>query len=287
MGNGNEYARGVVAEFMGGEARHSGVVPARSLSPLEVKLDRRLAEFEARHGLVSSCPEGNEHTDRCDVPIYKETVSSIPDATDLTDVPSVEVLTEPVRGIPRDSAARKRTPLCTGLLDYAPAALDMIAHAAQGEFPNPDAAGFVLENELLNALRYRDHDGAPNWSMYRRVCLAALAILHREITGDPMQAPGAPGLACMLCTYADAFAAVAQVSWHGNNKHNPGQPLHHAREKSTDHADCIVRHAVDNMRDPGGYDGEFMHAAALVWRCLILTQIALEASGTPKARGAR
>lgn len=280
MGNGNECAKGVFV-FRDGEARHSGVVPARSLSPLEFKIDRDLAEFEARHGLVSSCPEVNEHTDRCDVPIDKQTVSS------PQDMSSVEVLTEPARGFPRDSAERKRTPLCTGLLDYAPAALDQIAHAALDEFPDPDASGFDLENELLSALRWRDRAGTPNWSMYRRMCLAALAILHREITGDPMQAPGAPGLACILCTYADAFAAIAQVSWHGNNKHNPGQPLHHAREKSTDHEDCIVRHTVDNMRDPGGYDGEFMHAAACVWRCLILTQIALEASGAPKARGAR
>lgn len=41
---------------------------------------------------------------------------------------------------------------------------------------------------------------------------------------------------------------VAVVSWiskRGNDKHNPGEPLHHARGKSTDHSDCVVRHLLD------------------------------------------
>ncbi len=42
-----------------------------------------------------------------------------------------------------------------------------------------------------------------------------------------------------------ALAGVAKISIDGNDKHNPGQPLHHARGKSTDHPDCILRHAVD------------------------------------------
>ena len=42
-----------------------------------------------------------------------------------------------------------------------------------------------------------------------------------------------------------ALAGVAKISIDGNDKHNPGQPMHHARGKSNDHPDCIVRHAVD------------------------------------------
>jgi hypothetical protein len=46
--------------------------------------------------------------------------------------------------------------------------------------------------------------------------------------------------------YAPAIlAGVAEVCIDGNDKHNPGQPLHHARGKSADHADCIVRHLMD------------------------------------------
>lgn len=42
-----------------------------------------------------------------------------------------------------------------------------------------------------------------------------------------------------------ALAGVARISKAGNDKHNPGEPLHHARGKSNDHADCIVRHTMD------------------------------------------
>jgi hypothetical protein len=43
-------------------------------------------------------------------------------------------------------------------------------------------------------------------------------------------------------------AALAQFALHskaGNDKHNPGQPIHHARGKSMDHEECILRHLVD------------------------------------------
>jgi len=42
-----------------------------------------------------------------------------------------------------------------------------------------------------------------------------------------------------------ALAAVAHHSFVGNEKHNPGEPLHWAREKSTDHPDCILRHVME------------------------------------------
>ena len=42
-----------------------------------------------------------------------------------------------------------------------------------------------------------------------------------------------------------AFALMARTSKTGNDKHNAGEPLHHARGKSMDHSDCVVRHLVD------------------------------------------
>jgi hypothetical protein len=42
-----------------------------------------------------------------------------------------------------------------------------------------------------------------------------------------------------------AIAGAARHSKRGNDKHNPGQPLHHARGKSTDHEDCVERHLMD------------------------------------------
>jgi hypothetical protein len=45
--------------------------------------------------------------------------------------------------------------------------------------------------------------------------------------------------------FGAALAGVARHSKRGNDKHNPGEPLHHARGKSTDHEDCIERHLLD------------------------------------------
>lgn len=39
-----------------------------------------------------------------------------------------------------------------------------------------------------------------------------------------------------------ALAAVSHVSKVGNDQHNPGQPMHWARGKSTDHANKIIKH---------------------------------------------
>ena len=42
-----------------------------------------------------------------------------------------------------------------------------------------------------------------------------------------------------------ALAGVAKISKEGNRKHNGDGPLFHARAKSTDHADCLLRHLMD------------------------------------------
>lgn len=76
----------------------------------------------------------------------------------------------------------------------------------------------------------------------------------------------------LLDYFPDALAEVSNVSWHGNQKHNPGQEMHHSRGKSTDHADCILRHLMER----GGFDGEIRHSAALAWRALALLQEELE-----------
>lgn len=78
-----------------------------------------------------------------------------------------------------------------------------------------------------------------------------------------------------------AMAAVAHASKVGNDQHNPGQPLHWARGKSTDHADCIVRHLID--RGTVDTDG-VRHSAKVAWRALALLQTELEeAAKAPKA----
>lgn len=83
-----------------------------------------------------------------------------------------------------------------------------------------------------------------------------------------------------------ALAAVAELSRAGNEKHNPGEEMHHARGKSTDHADCIARHLLDR----GTVDPEdgIRHSVKVAWRALALLQEELEAAGeAPLARGAK
>jgi hypothetical protein len=88
----------------------------------------------------------------------------------------------------------------------------------------------------------------------------------------------------LLDYFPAALAAVAELSRVGNEKHNPGEPLHWARAKSSDHADCIMRHLIER----GAIDTDGMsHSVKIAWRALALLQEELEAQGAPPGRGAR
>lgn len=90
--------------------------------------------------------------------------------------------------------------------------------------------------------------------------------------------------------FTDAVAEASQVSFFGNEKHNPGQPLHWSRGKSSDHADCIMRHLAQR----GGFDvivingkeHKVRHSAALLWRAAALCQEEIEREkGLAPSRG--
>jgi dATP/dGTP diphosphohydrolase len=89
----------------------------------------------------------------------------------------------------------------------------------------------------------------------------------------------------LLDYFASAVAEVARVSLAGNKQHNgENAPLHWARGKSVDHADCIVRHLMER----GTTDDDGMrHSAKMAWRALALLQEELEAEGAPMARGGK
>lgn len=71
-----------------------------------------------------------------------------------------------------------------------------------------------------------------------------------------------------------ALAYVAMVSFKGNQKHNPGKPLHWNRSKSTDHKDCCGRHLAElGTRDP---ENMLFHDGMLAWRSLANLQEFLE-----------
>lgn len=82
-----------------------------------------------------------------------------------------------------------------------------------------------------------------------------------------------PVVTGLLDYFPKACAAVSEISVIGNEQHNPGQPLHWSRDKSTDHADCIGRHLID--RGKRDVDGG-RHSAKLAWRALAHLEIELE-----------
>ncbi len=105
------------------------------------------------------------------------------------------------------------------------------------------------------------------------------------LTSDPAQRKTVPMCTGLLDYFPDALAAVAHVSYVGNQQHNPGQPLHWARGKSTDEADTAIRH----LRDRGTLDSDGLrHSAKAAWRVLALLQKEIEADcGLPMSRGSR
>ena len=91
-------------------------------------------------------------------------------------------------------------------------------------------------------------------------------------------------LGSVLDYFTSALIEVAKVCKAGNDQHNPGQPLHWARGKSTDHWDTMLRHGVE--RGMIDIDGQ-RHSAKMVWRALAILQEEMEAAGAPISRGSR
>lgn len=104
-----------------------------------------------------------------------------------------------------------------------------------------------------------------------------------------------------------ALALVANTAKKGNDKHNKGQPLHHARGKSGDHGNCIVRHMMDIADLEAAYERQQSYSAdehqyaldnykelllteagQLAWRALAFVQELCERyDGAPLAPAAR
>jgi len=86
-----------------------------------------------------------------------------------------------------------------------------------------------------------------------------------------------------------ALAGVALISKKGNDKHNPGQELHHARSKSMDHGDCIMRHLIDvqDLLSSNNKTEILEEVSQLAWRVLAYSQELHEYFGAPLAPGAK
>lgn len=82
-----------------------------------------------------------------------------------------------------------------------------------------------------------------------------------------------PVFSGVLKYFPDAMMEVAHTSWIGNEQHNKGEPLHWAREKSTDDADALTRHLLQ----AGTIDTDGVrHSAKVAWRALAVLQKEIE-----------
>jgi hypothetical protein len=116
---------------------------------------------------------------------------------------------------------------------------------------------------------------------------------------DSAARKGVPLYSGVLKYAPAALAGIAKISKSGNEKHNPGQPLHHARGKSSDHGDCILRHATDVADIEAAFErgaektsehveALLSEASQLAWRAVMWSQELHEKyGGAPLAPGAR
>jgi len=82
--------------------------------------------------------------------------------------------------------------------------------------------------------------------------------------------------------FPNALAAVGRHSRYGNEKHNPGEPMHWAFDKSTAHADAVLSHFTQRGQiDPE--TGEDYDIGAL-WRMLALVESRLVMAGATPGR---
>lgn len=93
------------------------------------------------------------------------------------------------------------------------------------------------------------------------------------MTSDKTERKERPIASGVLGYFPDAIAEVANVSYVGNQQHNPGQPMHWDKSKSPDHADCVARHLIEaGMMDTDG----LRHSAKVAWRALAMLQVEIE-----------
>jgi len=91
-----------------------------------------------------------------------------------------------------------------------------------------------------------------------------------ESASERKQFPVASGV---LDYFPDAIVAISQLSYKGNEQHNPGKPVHWDRSKSADEADTMIRHFLQR----GSLDTDGVrHTVKCAWRCLAMLQKEIE-----------
>jgi hypothetical protein len=104
-------------------------------------------------------------------------------------------------------------------------------------------------------------------------CKESLHVQGSPLPTDKQARKETPIASGVLDYFPDAIAALAHCSWVGNEQHQPGEPLRWAREKSSDHADCLMRHFMER----GTVDSDGVrHSIKVLWRAAALAQLEIE-----------
>lgn len=183
--------------------------------------------------------------------------------------------------ITQDSAERKQIPLYSGFVAYFTNALAGIPESSTKVFT---WGGVELEEaslwDQLTDCEYSIDALACAW-------VSSLALLEAALGGELYEDQIVlDSVSAVLDRFPRACCAVAKLSWFGNNKHNPGEPLHWSRAKSSDHPDCFARHWLERYTiDPAS--GQ-LHLVEACWRLGAWLQTEIERErGLPPSRGSR
>lgn len=87
-----------------------------------------------------------------------------------------------------------------------------------------------------------------------------------------------------VCYFPDAIALVSYLSKVANEQHNPGQPMHWAKEKSQDELDSLMNHAID-LASKGELSQDadgVLDAIKVGWRGMANLQRLADKHGTEK-----
>lgn len=81
----------------------------------------------------------------------------------------------------------------------------------------------------------------------------------------------------LMCYFPKALKAISHLSFIANEQHNPGQPIHWDRSKSTDDLDALLRHLNATTSDVLAKDDDGMlHLEKVAWRACAALEKALE-----------
>lgn len=103
--------------------------------------------------------------------------------------------------------------------------------------------------------------------------LLAQQRLPKAMPSDYNERKGLPIVTGCLDYFPDALLDVAYCSKIGSDQHNPGEPLHWAKDKSADEVNTMVRHMMERgTRDTDGV----RHSTKVAWRALANLQREIE-----------